>query len=195
MFFCAFISLIFPTIYFSLMVDDESIVIKNDMYRIEVPSTWKPIVTENTDGYVPGKRKILDSYDLYYLQWNSLICGLEDIPKSISLTIESYVRIDGRDISLYEIERLEQLKQGESVCVLSKESICETPGKKIMRTIINSEDSDGSWRKYCNVILFKKNNQVVHVVNIGTRESNYDSLDIQKVIDAILKSFTVKNDI
>jgi hypothetical protein len=163
--------------------------ISNHLYSFSVPAHWEPATGMTGDGTIPGERN-MGPYHLYYLQWNTPIKRIEDIPGTVGVFIESYQRIDKLPISLGEIEALELLKLDKASKFLSKEVIYEDTIQKRFMILTNSKEMDGRMVKYRVNYLLHRNGDIVHCMTISSSEKQYLFPGTSVIAKDILDSFS-----
>ena len=167
--------------------------ISNQLYSFSIPSDWEcghPGKIE--DCSVPIERK--DSlYHIYYLQWRS---PSWDAPFWIN--IESYQRLDGKLITIEEIEaniitRETLIASSNNLNNFNKVEVSNTANQK--RFIIKKESIEINVRTgkktviVSEVYLLYKSKDKVHCLRIFVHDEQYILPDIQLLVNEILDSF------
>jgi hypothetical protein len=176
--------------------------VSNKIYSFSVPSNWKQSYPEDGDG-IPGERDAhiptggnTVAFHLYALAMKSPYKNATEFFDGIGLSIQSYERKDGGDLSIDEIKNIETsgLKPPEVTVLEEREIAADATQKRFVLTEISDEASvtTGTRKvKHCRFYLLYKGGKTVHCMEIFLRESRLNP-ESQAVINDILDSFVAK---
>lgn len=183
-----FFTIIFINTSLSILyANEKGEIIENELYTFIVPENWEPY--NQTEGYIPLKRGC-GPYDLYYLTWTSPIKSFEDIPNTITLSIDSYSKKDKTDISMEDIIKFELEMESKKKLISTQETKVSNYKKKIIYIHESTEmDEKIIYYKIC---LYEIHQKTVHSVKILLGEKIYKTKGIQVTIDEILQSFKIR---
>lgn len=157
---------------------DEWQKISNSFYSLEVPPEWRPC--DGSPEMIPGERNA-KGFKIHFLAWWKP-STYEERNKTIGLDIQSYARPDGNPVSLSEMEKLIFIN-------VDKDIISDSKTEKIYSVVRKSKEMDGSTKAYRYIYVLSEKDGMVHVLNISTSDSYYQSSsDVRRIIKRIMDS-------